>query len=344
MHGRFLALLAAIVVLLQCALCRPLTAQAGSCTGRHEWIYGTQPPGIGLYTSNCEMTSWMVLDCWDLPTSACAPAASPTETQPRCPSCGSPIVVATGNTYIEQTDISVPGLGNGLRLTRTWNSLWPTTQSASQIGLFGPNWRSTYEERVFVGSDGYMKYARGDGSFWSFGYNTAAGGPLYAVASPANASATLAQGTTSWILTFHNGEQRYFDLTSGNLTAIVDRNGNTTTLSYDSVGRLVSVTDPASRQLNFNYGNSSPYLITSVTSNIGVSVSYVYDTSARLSTVTEPDGSRLSFQYDSNSFISAVLDSNAQVLEMHTYDSVGRGLTSSRANGVDAVTVSYSNQ
>jgi YD repeat-containing protein len=344
MPGRTVALPAIVVVVLQCALSGPLTAQSGSCTGTHDWVYGTQPPGLSLNSPNCVLSSAEVISCWNLPSSSCPPGASPTETQPRCPSCGSPIVLATGNTYIEQRDISVPGLGNGLRLTRTWNSLWPSTQGASQTGLFGPNWRSTYEERVFMGGDGYMKYSRGDGSFWSFGYNTAVGGPLYAVASPANASATLALGTTSWTLSFHNGEQRYFDVTSGNLTMIVDRNGNATALSYDSVGRLVSVTDPASRQLNFNYGNSSSYLITSVTSNIGVSVSYVYDTSARLSTVTEPDGSTFSFRYDSNSFIAAVLDSNAQVLEMHTYDSMGRGLTSSRANGVDVVTVSYSSQ
>jgi len=39
--------------------------------------------------------------------------------------------------------------------------------------------------------------------------------------------------------------------------------------------------------------------------------------------------------------ISAVRDSNGKVIEAHTYDSQGKGLTSSRAGGVDAVTISY---
>jgi hypothetical protein len=39
--------------------------------------------------------------------------------------------------------------------------------------------------------------------------------------------------------------------------------------------------------------------------------------------------------------ISSVTDSNGKILEAHTYDNSMRGLTSSRANGVDAVTVSY---
>ena len=57
--------------------------------------------------------------------------------------------------------------------------------------------------------------------------------------------------------------------------------------------------------------------------------------------VTKPDLTTVSFQYGSNSLISAVLDSSGKVLESHTYDSSGRGLTSSRAGGVEALTVSY---
>lgn len=292
-----------------------------------------------------------VYDCVGIPfawevvckilTYFCSPPAGPSETCANCggaASAGHPIALASGNTYIEETDVRLPGLSGGLTLDRTWNSLWPSTQSAYQIGLFGPNWRSTYEERVFIGSDKYMKYARSDGSFWSFGF---AGGTTYRVAAPANITAYLAMGPSYWTLTFQNGEQRLFDNSSGRLIDIIDRNGNTTALLYDSVGRLITVTDPASRHLYFSYGNGSSYVVTAVTSDVGITVSYSYDSQGRLSQVTEPDGSTLSFQYDSNSFISAVLDSNGKILEGHTYDSSGRGLTSTRANGVDAVSISY---
>ncbi len=133
---------------------------------------------------------FIFLDTCTFPNTNCAPAAAPGETCPTCPHGGSPISLATGNTYIQQADVQIPGLSNGLALVRTWNSQWPSTQMASQVGLFGPNWRSTYEERVFLGSDGYMRYARGDGSFWSFGV----GGPGWAVVAPGNAGATLVQG------------------------------------------------------------------------------------------------------------------------------------------------------
>ena len=337
------ALSAAVaLVVLQCALSTGVRAQvASNCLGVAwtSWIEGYLPLPPGSF--DCQTYLFSGTACWFvLSLPGCAPAAAPPET---CQDCvkkgygGGPISLASGNTYIEENDVRLPGLSGGLSLDRTWNSLWPATQTAYQIGLFGPNWRSTFEERVFIGADHYIKYGRSDGSFWSFGYN----GGVLTVAAPANVRATLVEGATNWTLTFQNGEQRLFDNTTGHLTAIIDRNGNTTTLTYDSVGRLVTVTDPVSRQLNFNYGNGSSYLVTSVTSSFGVTVSYSYDGQGRLTQVTEPDGSTLAFQYDSNSFISAVVDSQGKVLESHTYDSSGRGLTSSRANGVEAITISY---
>lgn len=336
---------AGLVCLLafQCFFSRPTAAQVGNqCMGwfGNFWFPGPAPPGL----FNCTYDGPWLTVC-NMMRSACPPVAAPSEIP--CPTCsqanpqgGKPIALATGNTFIKQTDVSLPGLGGGLNLVRTWNSMWPPTQTAFRVGMFGPNWRSTFEERIFVGSDNYIKYARGDGNFWSFGV----GGPGYLVAAPANAGATLIWGSTNWTLTFPNGEQRLFNLTSGNLVSIIDRNGNTTKLTYDSINRLTTVTDPASRHLYFSYASGSSYLVTGVTSDFGVSLTYAYDSQGRLNQITMPDSSTISFQYDSNSNISAVLDSNGKILESHSYDTNGRGLTSSRANGVDALTITYASQ
>lgn len=256
-----------------------------------------------------------------------------------CPTCGkggvavgAPINLTNGNTYIQQGDVSLPGLGGGLRLTRTWSSIWPASQILSPSGMFGLNWRSTYEEKVFSGPSG-MQYAREDGSFWVFGSNGH-------VIAPSNETAALTSGTTYWTITFHNGEQRRFDNTSGSLTAIIDRNGNTTSLAYDGINRLTTVTDAAGRHLYFGYSGSST-LATSVTSDVSLTLAYAYDGNGRLTQVTKPDLTTVSFQYDTNSLITAVFDSEGKTLESHTYDSHGRGLTSSRADGVEAVTVAY---
>jgi YD repeat-containing protein len=319
------------LVVLQGSVSPIAVAQSGNnCIATNSFWFGdTIPRGWSCVTGQ---GPFMLL-CTG-PSSACGATVW-------CPTCGQnvpvaglPINLTNGNTYIQQTDVSLPGLGGGLNLNRTWSSIWPSSQGLSPVGLFGPNWRSNFEESVFMGSAG-MQYARGDGSFWIF-----ASGSNANVVAPANVTATLTvQGTTSWTITFQNGEQRIFNYNGGALLSIIDRNGNATQLSYDSLNRLVTVTDPVSRHLYFTYNSNN--LVTGVTSDVGLSLSYSYDTQGRLIQITKPDLTTLSFQYDSNSLISAVLDSNGNVLESHTYDSSGRGLTASRAGGVEAVTVSY---
>jgi YD repeat-containing protein len=256
-------------------------------------------------------------------------------------SCGNPISLANGNTYIEQKDLALPGLGGGLRLIRTWNSLWPNKLAFYGSQMFGGNWKSNFEERVFSASSGYMTYARGDGSFWSFQPS----GTQWQLVSPANETVFLTLDGSYWTIKFQNGESRLFSYVGGSLSAIVDRNGNATTLKYDLLNRLTTVTDPASRHIYFSYESNSSTLVAAVTSDVGLSLSYTYDTSNRLVQVTNPDNSTLEFEYDaSNSYwITAVKDSQGKILESHTYDGQGRGLTSARANGVDALTLDFSN-
>jgi YD repeat-containing protein len=269
----------------------------------------------------------------------CTPPAAAKETHQKCPNCSQPVSLADGDVFVEQTDVSIPGLAGGLSLKRTWNSVWPSTQILYQVGLFGLSWKSNFEERIFVGSDTYIKYMRGDGSFWSFG----ATGIMtqWKLVAPANQPLTLAQGSSYWNLTFQNGEQRHFDLTTGLLTAVVDRNGNTTQLTYDSSNRLATVADAAGRHLYFSYGSPSSYLVTGVSSDVGLALSYSYDGQGRLTQVTKPDLTTINYTYNSQSLITSVTDSQGKILESHTYDSNGRAVTSSRANGVEAVSFSY---
>ena len=267
------------------------------------------------------------------PSASCAPPNAAQETciacnRSRTAAASAPIDLATGNTFIEQTDISVPGLRGGLLLNRTWNSLLPNLQNSYSF-MFGSQWRSTYEERVVLNSpDGYLKYLRADGSVWSYGMASAGAQLRYTAAAPGDDSTGGAwtPGSSSWTLSFKNGEKRAFSVSSGALLSITDRNGNTTTLTYDGAGRLATVTDPASRHLYFNYADGSTPLVSSVTSDLGITVSYAYDALGRLAQLTKADGETVSFEYDAQSLITAVKDSAGKVLESHTYDPAGRGL------------------
>jgi len=288
-------------------------------------------------------------DCW-VTNSVCAPGPAK-----KCPWCGgAPIDFASGDTYLTQVDIKVPGLGGGLTLQRSWNSVWPQGngaptyglggQSTLPVGMFGPGWMSNFEENVFFGNDGYMKFSAGTGDVSSFGFSgVVEGSSQFTVAGQGSQSTVLTQAPSNWTLVLPNGDQKLLDGTTGKLLSITDRNGNVTTLTYDSSFRLVTVTDPASRHLYFAYATPSSYLVTRVTSDFGVSLSYIYDGLGRLAQYTKPDNTTVSFQYNDNNpmLITAVLDSDQKVLESHTYNSCAQGTSSSRANGAESIAVSY---
>jgi YD repeat-containing protein len=93
--------------------------------------------------------------------------------------------------------------------------------------------------------------------------------------------------------------------------------------------------------LNFTYVSNTSNLVSTASSDAGITYSYAYDGQGRLAQVTKPDNTTIGFVYDANNMITTVKDSQGKILESHTYDALGRGLTSSRANGVDAVSVTY---
>jgi RHS repeat-associated protein len=266
-----------------------------------------------------------------------------------CPDCngqvGHPINLTTGDTWITQQDYFIPGLGNGLSLARTWNSLWQVSSPVQITGMFGNSWRSTYEERLQVLDSTHMFYWRDDGSSWIM--VSPSPGAAYSVASPQTQHATLSVSGSVYTLQFMDGSQHLFNL-SGFLTTLIDRNGNHTNVTYDANGRISQIEDAGSRILTFHY-NATSTQVENVTDSTGTIASYTYANfcpssgcSTFLSQAAYPDGSQSNFTYDTSSgMILSVTDASSKVIETHTYDGYYRGLTSQRANGVDLVTVSY---
>jgi YD repeat-containing protein len=250
---------------------------------------------------------------------------------------GQPINVFNGNTWIEQQDYTLPGLAGGLGIHRTWNSLWSSSSPVIQAGMFGDSWRSNYEEQLQIINLNSLKYWRGDGSAWMFSYVN----DNWKLITPPDERATLTfdTGTTLFTLTLKDGTRKIFN-NPGYLTQIIDRNNNTTTLTYDASNRLMQVTDAAGRSLTFNYLTSTSKQVLTVQDSVGVIATYAYDGNSRLTRVSYPD-TFIGYNYDGNSLLTSVVDANSKVLEAHTYDTSRRGLTSQRANGVDLVTVSY---
>ena len=253
---------------------------------------------------------------------------------------GRPINVTNGNTWIEQNDYTLPGLGGGLQVVRTWNSQWRDVGPPQLVGLFGDSWTSNYEERVVIKPQVKATLWRGDGKAWTFSYNVASA--TYVLTDPVDERARFAFDTTTGrsTITFKDGTQELFG-SNGYLLSQTDRNGNTTNLIYDTNNRLTQVTDATGRSIVLTYASPSSTVAVGVTDAMGSVATYSYDSSNRLTKVTYPDQSFVTFNYDASSMITSVLDAQGKVLESHTYDSSHRGLTSQAANGAELVTVTY---
>jgi RHS repeat-associated protein len=269
-----------------------------------------------------------------------------------CGSAGSPINVTNGNTWIPQQDYFMPGIGGGLTLSRTWNSLWANANPPETAGIFGDSWRSSFEERIQVVSGSVFRYWKGNGNSLFYGYNSGQG--TYYLTAPLDDQTILSynSATSVWTITEKNGTQRNFN-SAGYLTSIVDLNGNTTTISVDAghQNRIASITDASGHVLTFNYADvNNPRLCTSISDSVGTFTQYAYDDATkRLTRVTYPDSSQYNFTYNDpngNTLISLVTDSAGKTIEAHTYDSMRRGLSSEQANDsngnpVNRVTVAY---
>src|SRR5262249_16332954 len=115
------------------------------------------------------------------------------EPAPDCEqSGGDPINLANGNSWVEQTDYSIPGLGN-THILRTWNSQYAISNPVELVGTFGNTWRSHFDEglvfTVGTAATAPVQYWRGGGGVWYFSVGPTDG--TYVVSSPMNQHATI---------------------------------------------------------------------------------------------------------------------------------------------------------
>ena len=202
----------------------------------------------------------------------------------QCASSGDPVNTADGNFWHTFDDLSIPGRGPALDLTRTYNSL-----AADTDGPFGYGWTDSYAMSLDIGSS-QVVVRQGNGAQATF---TSTDGVSWS--APPRVLGTLTHnGDGTWTFV-HRAQQLYtFDAT-GRLTALSDPNGHRTTVSYPSGSSMV-VTDPAGRSLTFTL--TGPH-VTSVQDTASRSLTYGYDGAGNLTDVIDVGGGHWQFSYDS---------------------------------------------
>ncbi len=240
--------------------------------------------------------------------------------------------VASGNVMLKASDLAIAGTGIDLSLDRVYNS-----RAESMIGWsdqWGQGGTAAYEELIKYG-DGSVALSgrsafvipfikRSDGTF----------------KSPPAIDATLTRNAdATYTLKFHHDEEKHHFSSGGQITSVVDRNGNKISFAYDSFGSVASVTDTQGRVTTFTL--NSVGMISSITDPVGRKHTYGYDANDLLTSYTDPTGKITKFAYDSLFALTQITDPNANLTKL-AYDSHRRVTSITRvtdaANGTGPTT------
>ena len=163
---------------------------------------------------------------------------------------GNPINVITGNKYQQETDLpALPGV-LGLEIVRHYNSTLSAPSAAP--GIAGRGWRFSYETDLYaIGNT--LQIMQADGTRIIFIRNRT-NPNLCATNNPANGTVTIHKTPRGdeYRWTWSNGRTLAFNH-QGRLTEIRAPTGEFVSLTRDTAGVLVKVTDPQGRSLTLGY-------------------------------------------------------------------------------------------
>ena len=255
-----------------------------------------------------------------------------------CPIIGQPVNASNGNMWLQQTDYSLPGIGDNIEINRFYNSVIQTS------GLFGFGWSTKYDESLWFYDDKMLRLNMPDGRAVYFGRNNTTA-PFTSI-SPDIYGNIIKNTDNTYTLTFKDGRIHKFRA-NGRLDWQKDRNGNQTTLSYNVNNNLIGITDAFGRTLTVTPNANGT--AASVSDSISTIATYEYElNTSKLKTVTYSDGSKYKFEYDTTTVSGKVLlktvkDANDNILETHAYDPQGRATTSEKQGGIEKYTFNYLN-
>jgi RHS repeat-associated protein len=224
-----------------------------------------------------------------------------------------PVDCETGNLVEAQTDIDVPALGVPFALKRTYNS--QAAVEASSPGLFGYGWSSSFSDHLEINPSSDMAtVVQANGSTVDFFGDVEVPGTL---TGPAWSQATLVHTEAdTYEYTLPDQETLTFN-SSGRLLSESERNGNTTSVSYNEeesceggchkVLKSIQITDPAGRKITLALNGDGE--VESATDPMGHVVKYGYE-AGDLVSVTKPGESspRWTFKYNGSHEMTELLN------------------------------------
>ena len=224
-----------------------------------------------------------------------------------------PVDSGTGAHVIAKGLISLNGT-RPLDFSLSYNSL------LLDQGALGKGWGHNYETRLEAQSDGSLKLC------WSANrdnlFTTTNQVNYTSVDSACRLDSLVKNSDGTYTLTRKNQSKFYFDA-SGRLTEEKSGIGLALQMSYDSNGKLETITEPLSGiGLDLSYNTNG--LLQSATDNLARQWQFTYDPSNNLTAISYPDGTSSTFTYNAAGQVLSETDPQGNLLFSNIYDSQGR--------------------
>ncbi|MFM6436862.1 MAG: Calx-beta domain-containing protein, partial [Microcystis panniformis] len=252
-------------------------------------------------------------------------------------------VLAENATYLSQLGESSHDVSRLLRFEMLQSSNYGSQFQNYNLGSLGYGWSFPWDIQLTTDTKGNVTLY-GAGFFRSFtkqangSYQAQTGD--YATLTQEGNTYRLEE-TDGIVSVFNSGGQLSYleDSNSNRLTAVytgnelsklLHSNGDSFTFTYNNLGRIEQITDPAGRSTSYTYDTTGTNLLT-VTSVDGTTA-YTYNDDYSISSITYPDLTKTFFTYDSQGrLIKESSTGNAESVT-YKYDTTG-GVTVTDGTG-----------
>ncbi|MEU7584400.1 DUF6531 domain-containing protein [Streptomyces sp. NPDC041068] len=252
--------------------------------------------------------------------------------------CGDPVDVATGQMFLAETDVTLPGT-LPLVFTRRVASGYRSG------GWFGPTWCSTLDQRLEVDDEGIV-FVTEDGMLLTYPHPTGPDAPVLPEFGPLRPLERLDSGGYR-VTDPATGHHRHFAPPVDDvalLTRICDRNGNSIDIDTDAEGTpqglrhcggyhlkltiedervtalsLADAAEDGSDVVIKRYGYTDGNL-TEVTNSSGLPMQFTYDDQLRITAWEDTNHSRYHYVYDDQDRCIAQGGEDGQLANTFTYD------------------------
>ncbi len=223
-----------------------------------------------------------------------------------------PVHPGTGEFFIRETDLALPGVGLNVELIRTYKS---RSRDTSPLGY---GWTHSYHQflktKTTACGDLRVEWKTGQGTSLVF-EGSEENGWMAESKSPFKLKAS---SEDEFVITNSNGVRSTFEKSGQSLfvlTSIQDLNDNTIALSWENdseatlpSARLRQITDTMGRQIDFHYENG--FLTRVDVPLLGAELRYHVDENGDLVRFEDPDGTAFAFAYHTGETLASYVPSN----------------------------------